>query len=178
MDFPQWIKVTASGFISRTWAASPEQPVLFRLSADDGKTIVIHFAGDTMFGRRFFDPNGDDLTADGLLPLQPTVDDHLKLLAPVEPLLENADFTVVNFETTLSHRAFFPTSEPRPVSFHPTAAGVYASNPSSVMALKQSGVDIVDIGNNHIYDMLEPGLNQTLSTLDQAGVLHFGAGNQ
>jgi poly-gamma-glutamate synthesis protein (capsule biosynthesis protein) len=129
-----------------------------------------------MFGRRFFDPNGDDFTVDGLLPLQPTVDDHLKLLAPVEPLLENADFTVVNFESTLSHRAFLPVNEPRPASFHQTAAYVYASNPSSVMALKESGVDIVDIGNNHTYDMFETGLNQTLSTLDQAGVLHFGAG--
>lgn len=173
---PQWIKVTASGFISRTRAAAPEIPVLFRLTPDDGKTTVIHFAGDTMFGRRFFDPNGDDYTADGLLPLEPTLDDHMKLLAPVEPLLANSDFTVVNFETTLSHRAFIPTSEPRPASFHQTAAYVYASNPSSVMALKQSGVDIVDIGNNHTYDMFEAGLNQTLSTLDQAGVLHFGAG--
>jgi len=51
--FPQWIKVTSSGFISRTRAASPGAPIIFRLTPDDGKTIVIHFAGDTMFGRRF-----------------------------------------------------------------------------------------------------------------------------
>src|ERR1700752_1086876 len=70
---PQWIKVTSSGFISRTRAAAPSIPVLFRLTPDDGKTMVIHFAGDTMFGRRFFDPNEDDYTADGLLPLDPTV---------------------------------------------------------------------------------------------------------
>ena len=173
---PAWIKVTADGFISRTRAALPGSPVLFRLTPDDGKTMVIHFGGDTMFGRRFFDPNDDEFTSDGLLPLNPTVDDHMKLLAAVRPLLENADLTVVNFETTLSDQAFFPKSQPRPAAFHPTAGFVYASHPSSVMALKQSGVDLVDLGNNHSYDMLEAGLSNTLSTLDQAQILHFGAG--
>jgi len=175
-ELPQWIKATSPGLISRTRAASPGIPVLFRLTPDDGKTIVIHFAGDTMFGRRFFDPNEDDYTADGLLPLEPTVEDHMRLLAGVKPLLENADFTAVNFETTINDPAFFPKAMPRPAIFHPTTASVYASHPNSVIALKQSGVDIVDMGNNHTYDMLEMGLNNSLSILDQAGVLHFGAG--
>ncbi|HZM21983.1 MAG TPA: CapA family protein [Anaerolineales bacterium] len=173
---PQWIKVTRTGFISRTRAAAPGIPVLFRLTPDDGKTMVIQFAGDTMFGRRFFDPNEDDYTADGLLPLDPTVEDHLRLLAPITPLLENADFTVLNLETTFSHQPYFRQRDTRPTAFHATANYVYASNPNAVRALKQSGVDIVDIGNNHSYDMLEVGLSTSLSTLDQAGVLHFGAG--
>jgi poly-gamma-glutamate synthesis protein (capsule biosynthesis protein) len=174
--FPQWLKVTAPGFIARTRAAKPGLPVLFRLSQDDGKTIVLHFAGDTMFGRRFFDPNEDDFTTDGLLPTEPSVEDHLRLLRPVQPLLETADFTIVNFETTLSEQAFTPKSAPRPVTYHPTAAYVYASHPNSVMALKEAGVDIVDLGHNHTYDLLEVGLNNTFSALDQAGMLHFGAG--
>jgi hypothetical protein len=175
-ELPQWIKATSLGFISRTRAAAPGIPVLFRLTPDDGRTIVLHFAGDTMFGRRFFDPNEDDYTADGLLPLEPTVDDHMRLLTPVMPLLENADFTVVNLETTLNDPAFFPKALPRPAIFHPTTAFVYASHPNSAVALKQSGVDIVDMGNNHTYDLLEAGLNNSLSILDQAGLLHFGAG--
>jgi hypothetical protein len=173
---PEWITAKRDGFISRTRAASPSTPVLFRLTPDDGKTILIHFAGDTMFGRRFYDPNEDGDTTDGLLPLEPTIDDHMKLLAPAKPLIENADFTVVNLETTLSDRPFFSKRAPRPAAFHSTADYVYASNPNSVMALKQSGVDIVDIGNNHNYDLLEVGLNNSLSALDQAGMLHFGAG--
>ncbi|HLO32414.1 MAG TPA: CapA family protein [Anaerolineales bacterium] len=173
---PQWLKVTASGFISRTRAAAPGIPVLFRLTPDDGKTVVIHFAGDIMFGRRFFDPNEDDYTADGLLPLEPTVEDHLRLLAPIKPLLENADFTVANLDTTLSTPAFFPKSDPRPDIFHPTAGFVYASDPNSVAALKQAGVDIVDLGNNHSYDLLEAGLSNSLASLYQADMLHFGAG--
>jgi poly-gamma-glutamate synthesis protein (capsule biosynthesis protein) len=173
---PEWLTAESDGFISRTRAASPSTPILFRLTPDDGKTIVIQFGGDTMFGRRFFDPNEDGDTADGLLPVEPTVEDHMKLLTPARPLIENADFTVVNLETTLSDQAFFSKRDPRPVAFHSTADYVYASNPKSVIALKQSGVDIVDLGNNHNYDMLEAGLNNSLLALDQAGLLHFGAG--
>ncbi len=173
---PQWITAKTDGFISRTRAAASGIPVLFRLTPDDGKTVVIHFAGDTMFGRRFYDPNEDDDTSDGLLSLNPDVEAHLKLLAPVKPLLENADFTVVNFETTLSHQPHFRIRDPRPVAFHSTAEYVYASHTNSVMALKQAGVDIVDIGNNHNYDLLEEGLGTSLTTLDQVGMLHFGAG--
>jgi poly-gamma-glutamate synthesis protein (capsule biosynthesis protein) len=173
---PQWIKVTAPGFISRTRAAAPGIPVLFRLTPDDGKTTVIHFAGDTMFGRRFFDPNGDGSLSNAILPLQATVNDHLRLLAPVKPLLENADFTVVNFETTVSDQPYVPQITPRPAEYHPTAPQVYTSHPNSVRALKEAGVDIVDLGNNHLYDLLEVGLQQTLSALDNTGLLHFGAG--
>jgi Bacterial capsule synthesis protein PGA_cap len=172
----EWITVKSKGFISRTRAAAPGIPVLFRLSPDDGKTMVILFGGDTMFGRRFFDPNEDDYTGDSLLPLKPTIEDHMRLLEPIKPFLENADFTVVNLETTFSDHPYFPKRDPRPTTFHSTADYVYASNPNSVMALKQSGVDIVDIGNNHNYDLLEAGLNTSLSTLEQAGMLHFGAG--
>jgi poly-gamma-glutamate capsule biosynthesis protein CapA/YwtB (metallophosphatase superfamily) len=173
---PGWLKVTAPGLIARTRAAVPGVPVLFRLSSDDGKTTVLHIAGDTMFGRRFFDLNGDDQLADGLLPPAPTVNDNMKLLVPVRPLLENADLTIVNFESTLSDQAYFSQNGPRPAAFHPTAWQVYASPLVSAMALKQAGVDIVDLGNNHVYDMLEAGLHKTLSTFNHAGVLYFGAG--
>jgi poly-gamma-glutamate synthesis protein (capsule biosynthesis protein) len=100
----------------------------------------------------------------------------IEIIGSSEVALENADFTVVNLETTLNDPAFFPKAVPRPAIFHPTTGYVYASHPNSVIALKQSSVDIVDMGNNHTYDMLEMGLNNSLSILDQAGVLHFGAG--
>src|SRR6185503_12766152 len=82
---PEWITVKSNGYISRVRAAAPGIPILYRLSHDDGKTIVIQFGGDTMFGRRFFDPNEDGDTADGLLPPDPDVAAHLKLLEPIKP---------------------------------------------------------------------------------------------
>ncbi len=173
---PEWIKVSKTGFIARTRAAEPGIPVLLRISPDDGKTIVINFGGDTMFGRRFFDPNEDGDPADGLLPVNPSVQDHLKLLAPIQPLLETGDLTVVNLESTLSNEPFFSSRDPRPTTFHPYKEFVYASSPNGVIALKQAGVDVVDTGNNHIYDMLDSGLAYTLSALDQANMAYFGSG--
>jgi capsule synthesis protein PGA_cap len=173
---PQWITVTKTGFIARTRAAEPGVPVLLRISPDDGKTIVINFGGDTMFGRRFFDPNEDGDPSDGLLPVHPNIQDHLKLLAPIRPLLESGDLTVVNLESAISDEPFFSSRDPRPTTFHPYKEFVYATSPSAIFALKQAGVDVVDTGNNHIYDMLDNGLTYTLSELDQANMAHFGSG--
>lgn len=175
-DKAQWVTVAKSGFISRTRAAEPGIPVLVRISPDDGKTIVLNFGGDTMFGRRFFDPNEDGDPSDGLLPIHPTVQDHLKLLAPIQPLLESGDLTLLNLESALSDEPFFSARDPRPKAYHPDKEFVYATSPTAILALKQAGVDMVATGNNHIYDMLENGLAYTLSTLDQANMAHFGSG--
>ena len=175
-DTPQWISVKSDGFISRTRAAAPGIPVLFRLTPDDGKTIVIQFGGDTMFGRRFFDPNEDGDTSDGLLPTDPDSEAHLKLLAPIQPLLGKSDLTVVNLESPLSDQPYISPRDPRPTSYHSTKDYVFASDTSAVKALKEVGVDVVDIGNNHLYDILESGLQDTISALDQENMNHFGGG--
>jgi len=175
-DAVQWLTVTHPGHISRTRAASPDVPVLFRLTPDDGRTIVIHFAGDTMFGRRFFDPNEDGDTSDGLLPVSPDMADHAALLAPIQPLLANADLTVINMESPLSDQPYISPRDTRPQAFHETKEYVFASHPSAIPALQQAGVDVIDLGNNHMYDLLETGLVQTIQTLDEAGLPHFGAG--
>jgi len=113
---PQWITVKSDGFITRTRAAAPGIPALFRLTPDDGKTIVIQFGGDTMFGRRFFDPNEDGDTSDGLLSSDPDSEAHLKLLAPIQPLLGKADLTVVNLESPLTDQPYLSPRDPRPTS--------------------------------------------------------------
>ncbi len=172
----QWLTVTHPAYISRTRAGAPGAPLLFRLTPDDGKTIVIHFVGDTMFGRRFFDPNEDGDTSDGLLPTTPTLSDHAALLAPIQPLLANADLTVINMESPLSEQPYISPRDTRPQAFHETKEFVFASHPSSIPALQQAGVDVISLGNNHLYDLLETGLKDTLQTLDTVGLPHFGAG--
>jgi len=173
---PEWITAKSDGFVSRTRAASPSTPILFRLTPDDGKTIVIQFGGDTMFGRRFFDPNEDGDTTDGLLPPDPDVEAHLKLLAPIEPLLGKSDLTVLNLESPLTDQPYFSPRDPRPTVYHNTKDYVFSSDSSAVGALKQIGVDVVDIGNNHLYDLLESGLQSTISALDNETMNHFGGG--
>ena len=173
---PQWLTVKREGFISRTRAAAPGTPALFRLSPDDGETIVIQFGGDTMFGRRFFDPNEDGDASDGLLPKDPDVQAHLELLAPIRPLVGQGDLTVLNLESPLTDKAYFSVRDARPTVFHTTKDYVFSSDTASVGALKLLGVDVVDIGNNHLYDLLESGLESTITALDAESMNHFGGG--
>jgi len=176
----KWVTVRHPGFISRTRAAAPDTPVLVRLTPDDGKTIAIHFTGDMMFGRRFYDPNEDGDTSDGLLQPNAGVDAHKALLRYVQPLLENADLTVSNLESPLIPEPYYDPTRHRPSRFHPTKDYAFASAPVAALALRQVGVDIVGLGNNHMYDGLDHGVTNTLKGLSQAGFKlgtgYFGAG--
>ena len=176
----EWVTVKHPGLLSRTRAATSDSPVLFRLTPDDGETISLNFAGDVMFGRRFYDPNEDGNTSDGLLQLGAGALEHLLLLRNVQPLLENADLTAVNLESALTPDPYIAPTAPRPSRFHPTKEFVFASAPVAAVTLREAGVDIVDLGNNHLYDALEQGVDDTLNALSHAGfkpgVGHFGGG--
>lgn len=177
---PRWVTVERAGFLSRTRAAAPGTPVLVRLTPDDGETISIHFAGDTMFGRRFYDLNEDGNPDDGLLHPGDGASQHLALLADVQPLLQAADLTVLNLESALSANPIIDPTQPRPLYLHPTKQYVFLSSSSAAVALRQAGVDVVDLANNHVYDALEKGIGDTTAALEEAGFArgagHFGLG--
>lgn len=177
---PQWVTVKHASFISRTRAAAPGQPVLVRLTPDDGQTISLHFTGDVMLGRRFYDPNEDGNTNDGLLQPTSDVDAHQALLKHAQPLLENADLTISNLESPLTAQPYFDLKRRRPPEFHATKDYVFASAPVAAKALRQAGIDVIDLGNNHLYDVLEQGVKDTQDALSQAGFQlgdgYFGAG--
>jgi poly-gamma-glutamate synthesis protein (capsule biosynthesis protein) len=172
----QWVTVYKAGYISRTRAAKPGRPVLIRISPDDGKTIVLKFTGGVMFGRRFFDANFDGDTSDGLLPLDPSIGDHAALLQSIAPLLSDADITTVNLETALDTHPYLSPLEPRPATFNQAQELVFATHPNAIAALKKVGVDLVGMGNNHTYDMLDEGVLRSMNFLQQAGMPYFGAG--
>lgn len=172
----QWVTVKHPRFLSRTRAAVPGAPVLIRLTPDDGETISLNFAGDTMFGRRFYDPNEDGDLSDGLLRKGAGVQEHEALLHDIQPLLANADITAVNLETPLTNNPYNDPTQIRPSDFHPTKDYAFASDTTSAAALKKSGVDVVDLGNNHLYDVLDQGIVDTRRTLREAGLAFFGAG--
>ncbi|MGV0027498.1 CapA family protein [Phormidesmis priestleyi] len=52
----------------------------------------------------------------------------------------------------------------------------FKANPETVQVLKNGGVDIVNLANNHVMDYQTPGLDETLKILDQAGIHSVGAG--
>ena len=183
-DRPVIIRVDAPGHLGRAQAVTPgttQEVVLTR-----GPGVSLRFAGDVMAGRRFFwaGPAGNASDADAagrvdraLLPRDAGPSDHAALLAGLQPLLSDADLTVVNLETPLVEDPVFDPDGPRPAWLHPTKDIAFASSTALAAGLARAGVDVVSLGNNHSFDALGPGLTSTLAALDAAGVAHVGAGH-
>ena len=160
------------GYLARAAAGTPAFPPHIQLSPEAG-AISLRFGGDTMFGRRFYEP-GDNRPP--YLKPGATVDDHARLLSAMAPLLNDSDVTVVNLETPLVREPYFPEDQ-RPPTFHPTKDIAFGSALESAQALRRSGVDLVTVGNNHLADAFGPGVQSTLAALDEAGVAHTGGGS-
>ena len=161
-----------AGHLSRAAAGTRGSPLRLVLRAEEG-AVSLRFGGDVMFGRRFYE---DRSGREAYLGTGASVEDHSRLLGGVAPLLADSDVTVVNLETPLVAEPYFDDDHERPAAFHPTKDIVLASALESAAALKQSGVDVVSLGNNHAADALGPGIASTLQALDAAQVLHTGAG--
>jgi poly-gamma-glutamate synthesis protein (capsule biosynthesis protein) len=94
------------------------------------------------------------------LPLCPS-----KFAYPFEKIssfLRSKDLVFVNLET--------------PLTTHPRPNGLFISHPQYAQAMKDTGISIVAVANNHIYDAGEKGLLDTLCHLQSAAIPSVGAG--
>jgi hypothetical protein len=83
----------------------------------------------------------------------------------VRHLLTAADIAIANFEN------------PAPNTFHYHTQGtVFSADPRLIVGLKDAGIDVVSIANNHIGDAGKAGILQTIANLDKNGIKHAGAG--
>lgn len=87
-----------------------------------------------------------------------------KQLSNVEDLLGKTDLTIGNLETVLAGKEYGLSSFPK---FNGPAEIAYT--------LKDFGVDIVTIANNHVLDMGEKGLNKSIQNIKKAGLIYDGA---
>jgi poly-gamma-glutamate capsule biosynthesis protein CapA/YwtB (metallophosphatase superfamily) len=87
----------------------------------------------------------------------------------VLPVLRKADLFLVNLECSL-------TSHTQPWHNGEYKAFYFRAEPSVAETLKIGRVDFCSLANNHICDFGIPGMTETLSVLDQAGIAHAGAG--
>ena len=120
--------------------------------------ISLGFAGDICFG-------------DNYIPMQ-----HLKAIGSedisdgIDPryikIMKGMDLMWINNEFVYSLRG-------APL---PGKAWTFCGDPAHVSYLKDLGVDIVGLANNHTFDFGEESFLDTLSTLEDAGIPYVGAG--
>ncbi|MEH6661507.1 MAG: CapA family protein [Parasphingorhabdus sp.] len=128
--------------------------------------VELTFAGDVMMGRRYEKPR---FRSSPLIRPASRASDMDALLAPMAPYLRASDFAAVNLETVLS-ASKPPERAPKSITFY--------SHPDAAAALKSAGIDYVTLGNNHIYDYLDAGMESTTDALDDADLLYSGAGHR
>src|SRR5712692_3433239 len=122
--------------------------------------ISIAFGGDVTLGYHYQEYFDDQLakgrTREQMLayPFQ-----------EVKSVLKSADLAVVNLECPFTERG-----EKIPKNFN------FRARPELVSALLAGGVGAVSVANNHMMDYGTLGLLDTLATLYEARIPHFGAG--
>ncbi|SDQ25074.1 CapA family protein [Natronobacterium texcoconense] len=164
-DGPVWLRASHEAYLTQLGQAVPDEPIRIVLTPN-AEAVSLSFGGDVMFGRRFYEENSDALSPRYEIDPARRLADHRDILSHIEPVLEHADVTSVNLETPLT------TSDWR----HPEKLYGFVSHPVAADALADAGVDYVALGNNHVFDALTPGLEETVSTLDSAGISYSGAG--
>ncbi len=118
--------------------------------------VTINFVGDIMLARKY-EASG------GIIPTMGVQ----AIFTPTIPYLgDAADITVANLECT------FTTHWQN----HPTKTICFKSAPANIDGLTYAGIDVVSLANNHIFDYLQPGMEQTISVLNAKGLTYSGAG--
>lgn len=117
-----------------------------------GERITLAFVGDILLGSRvgdLMDKNGVDYPFAGSA-------DYLK----------EADITAANLESPVTSRGTPAENK----------TYVYRAKPEHVAGLKNAGIDVLTLANNHTLDQGWEGLSDTMDHLDEAGLQHIGSG--
>ncbi len=84
----------------------------------------------------------------------------------VADMFQQDDYTIANLETPVTQRG-------NPVT---PKQYVYKSPPEAIPALREAGVDLVNLANNHSMDQGQEGLLDTISVLNENEIQYVGAG--
>ena len=142
----------ATGVPARTiqHAPHPARPSSRQAAAGAAAgSVTLAFAGDVHFTGRTARLLSDPATAFG----------------PVAAVLKSADFTAVNLETAVTSRG-----TPQPKTYH------FRTVPAAFTALRDAGVNLVTMANNHVLDYGQAGLADTLAAAKAARFPYVGIG--
>src|SRR5215472_15257905 len=113
-------------------------------------TVTLAFAGDVHFAARTRLLLADPATA----------------FRPIAAVLRSADFTAVNLETAITGRG-----TPQPKNYH------FRAPTTAFTALRDAGIDLVTMANNHVLDYGQVGLANTLTAAKAAKFPYVGIGD-
>lgn len=120
--------------------------------------FVLTFAGDINFDENWSIMKYYDTVANGINDcISPEL---IQIMRDADIMCINNEFTYSTSGVPLSNKAY-----------------TFRAHPSRVDILKELGVDIVSLANNHVYDYGEQSLIDTMATLKQADILYYGAGH-
>lgn len=106
-----------------------------------------------------------DIMPGGVLPYQ---DNYIS--AELKSFMNNFDFRIGTLESAIG------TNLPHdPVKIAGRQNIVYARN-EDFFRVKEMGFDVVSLANNHVWDLGEEGLKNTISILQKNGIKYCGAG--
>jgi poly-gamma-glutamate capsule biosynthesis protein CapA/YwtB (metallophosphatase superfamily) len=80
----------------------------------------------------------------------------------IEPIFKNDDFTTVNLETTLTTSTRKANKKFR-----------FRGHPSYAKILTFAGIEAANLANNHTYDYLQKGYEDTIASLKKEGIGYF-----
>jgi poly-gamma-glutamate capsule biosynthesis protein CapA/YwtB (metallophosphatase superfamily) len=130
---------------------SPSPAASDKPSTGNGSQVKLSFVGDVLLASKV----EDILKQKGYDYPYSNVSDYFS----------KSDYTIANLETPITTRGTVQSKD-----------YVYRSSPLALPALKASGIDLVNLANNHVMDYGTEGLLDTMTLLDQEGVKRMGAG--
>lgn len=131
-----------------------EEPTTIDLKEFD---FTMCFAGDVLLAEKEITINNLDKSANGLKDC---------ISKELLGIMNNADYTCINNEFTYSTGG-------APLK---GKMWTFRAHPDRVKYLKEMGVDLALLANNHVYDYGKEAMLDTLTTLKDAGIKYFGAG--
>jgi poly-gamma-glutamate synthesis protein (capsule biosynthesis protein) len=134
---------------STTERAHQEASLSPRQSGAAAGSVTLAFAGDVHFTGRTARLLRHPATAFGT----------------ITAVLKSADFTAVNLETAVTRRG-----TPQPKTYH------FRTVPAAFTALRDAGVDLVTMANNHVLDYGQVGLKDTLAAARAKRFPYVGIG--
>lgn len=162
-DVEAWYRISGStmhvlwlDYCEQTGIHTDQLSRVTRQTCGSPDQTVISFTGDMNFDDRI--GTMQYLKQNGL---------SAALSNDVRELMAESDILMINNECTYSTRG-----EPLQGK-----AYTFRSDPANVSILKELGVDIAGIANNHVCDYGLDALSDTIQTLDEAGIPNVGAGN-